>query len=166
MAYIATLQDLLGHVEARVVQFGPSHASAWLGRLGFPYLGKGLSRTVNALDDSRVLKIALEGGKICNKREAAFSKAYPQLPLAHVLDCADNGLWLIAQRARARSDLTAEVIGNIARSFSRGVPLGEDTEDKIYIDDIHGNNVGLIGDTPVIIDYGFEVVPQPKETMP
>ena len=111
------------------------------------WLGAGIYRDVYEIDGDKVLKI---GSKDCNAREAMaweFASEECRKYLCPVEEVADDYSWIIMQKADIPDD-------EGEKNQLSGTMNEQTSVAGMNIGDIHRNNVGYIGDDPVVIDYG------------
>lgn len=118
---------------------------------GLVHLGTGRSRSVFGLDEDRVIKLSIEPNNEANLFECTTwlrNKGDPDRArwLAPVLDCADDGTWLVMQRAQRAA---SEQVGRLLRS-----PKIHDLHDLGVGDWRHVDQWGVLNGQLRLVDYG------------
>jgi hypothetical protein len=132
-------------------------------RAGARFLGYGVHRNVFAFspsgndDDDCVVKVArdIEKGAEANLTELRAWKSIPRSvkPFFARTDDADpKGLWITQERA--------ETFTRSPNGIRESYEVGEDIKwalegEGMHCRDLHPDNVGHVGDRPVIVDYGL-----------
>ena len=145
-------------------------------KYGLKTIGRGSGRIVLAVDDRTVLKLARnKPGQEQNLFESSFYQEQKNPVLNQVLDCASNGCWLKARRAKHLDDscwkqLSEEIklsptqIGDsIGELFSKGSihpsKLTGDVMDRFLASDFGRNLFQLVGtdlDCDDLCEFGSE----------
>ncbi len=112
-------------------------------RLG-KYIGKGSSRVAFHSGRDTVLKIAYNKvGIEQNKEEVRLSAYAGMMPLAKILDHAENFEWVLQEKAYPHKILKNDEIDNLSDKLAS------------ICSDLHMDNVGFIKGRFVAFDYGY-----------
>ena len=107
-------------------------------------LGSGSSRVVYSSGRYQVLKLAKNiAGLAQNKAECEISSEHPDMPIAHVIDHAEDFSWILAEKASQRKEVSWEKCKDLTRDLQG------------LCTDMCDANVGYIKGRLVAVDFGY-----------